>query len=94
MSDYNLPRWQILIDATLAELKGGMPVDRPALEKQWRNHDLKLAMTANGDFATEPHGDFFVLSRVLYKQKRAAGNRRFVSINPSALTQIQQQQPR
>ena len=36
MRDYYLPRWQMFIDATLAELKGGTPVDRPALEKQWR----------------------------------------------------------
>jgi alpha-N-acetylglucosaminidase len=68
MSDYYLPRWQMLIDATLAELKGETPVDRPALEKQWRNHDLKFAMTANGDYATEPHGDFFAFSRALYKK--------------------------
>ena len=68
MSDYYLPRWQMLIEATLAELKGGMPVDRPALEKQWRGHDLKFAMTANGHYATKPHGDFFALSRALYKK--------------------------
>jgi alpha-N-acetylglucosaminidase len=68
MSDYYLPRWQMLIDATLAELKGETPVDRPALEKQWRNHDLKFAMTANGDYTTEPHGDFFAFSRALYKK--------------------------
>ncbi len=68
MRDYYLPRWQILIDATLVELKGGAPVDRPALEKQWRNHDLKFATTANGDYATRPHGNFFALSRALYKK--------------------------
>lgn len=68
MSDYYLPRWQMLIDATLAELKGETPVDRPALEKQWRNYDLKFAMTANGDYATKPQGDFFAFSRALYKK--------------------------
>ena len=68
MRDYYLPRWQILIDATLVELKGGAPVDRPALEQQWRTHDLKFATTANGDYATRPHGNFFALSRALYKK--------------------------
>jgi hypothetical protein len=68
MRDYYLPRWQLLIDATLAELKGGKPVDRRALEKQWRAHDLKFATSANGDYATKPHGDFFALSRALYKK--------------------------
>lgn len=68
MRDYYLPRWQMLIDATLAELKGGKPVDRPALEKQWRNHDLKFATTANGDYATKPRGDFFAMSCALYKK--------------------------
>ncbi len=67
MRDYYLPRWQMFIDATLAELKGGTLVDRPALEKQWRNHDLEFATTA-GDYATKPHGDFFASSRALYKK--------------------------
>lgn len=68
LSDYYLPRWQMLIDATLAELMDGNPMDRPALEKQWRNHDLKFAMTANGDYSVKPHGDYFALSRALYKK--------------------------
>ena len=68
MRDYYLPRWQRFIDATLAELKGGIPVDRPALEKQWRSHDLEFATTAGGDYATRPHGNFFALSRALYKK--------------------------
>ncbi len=68
MRDYYLPRWQMFIDATLAELKEGKPVDRPALERQWREHDLKFVTTANGHFATVPHGDYFALSRALYKK--------------------------
>jgi hypothetical protein len=68
MNDYYLPRWQMLIDATLAELKGGPPVNRTALEKQWRDHDLKFATTADGDYATKPRGDFFIMSRALYKK--------------------------
>jgi len=83
--DYYLPRWQMFIDATLAELKDGTPVDRPALEKQWRDHDLKFATTANGDYATKPHGDFFALSRALYKKyaPRATGGPMSKPINSS-----------
>ena len=68
MRDYYLPRWQGLIDATLAELKGGKPVDRQALEQQWREHDLKFATTTRGHYAVTPHGDFFTMSRALYKK--------------------------
>ena len=68
MRDYYLPRWQLLIDATLVELKGGKPVDRQALEKQWREHDLEFAMTAGGHYTTRPSGDFFVMSRELFKK--------------------------
>jgi alpha-N-acetylglucosaminidase len=68
MNDYYLPRWQLLIDATLAELKGGKPVDRQALQKQWREHDLNFARTANGHYAAKPHGDFFGMSRKLFKK--------------------------
>jgi alpha-N-acetylglucosaminidase len=74
MRDYYLPRWQIFIDAVLAELNGGKPVDRTALEKQWREHDLKFAMTANGDYASAPHGDYFALSRELYKKYAPLAN--------------------
>jgi alpha-N-acetylglucosaminidase len=68
MGDYYLPRWQLLIDATLAELKGGKPVDRKALEKQWREHDLKFATTVRGHYAAKPHGNFFEMSRKLFKK--------------------------
>lgn len=68
LRDYYLPRWQMLIDATLTELKGGAAVDRPALEKRWREHDWKFAATAGGDYATEPHGDFYSMSRDLFRQ--------------------------
>ncbi|HTY87691.1 MAG TPA: alpha-N-acetylglucosaminidase [Candidatus Acidoferrum sp.] len=76
MRDYYLPRWQMLIDATLAELNQGKPVDRPALEKQWREHDLEFARTADGEYATAPHGDYFTLSHALYKKyaSQAAGD--------------------
>ena len=68
MRDYYLPRWQMLIDATLAELKGGKPVDRQVLGKEWREHDLKFATTAGGHYAALPHGDFFAMSRNLFKK--------------------------
>jgi len=68
LPDYYLPRWQMLIDATLVELEGGKPVDPGALKKKWREHDLKFATTAGGHYATKPHGDFFALSRELYKK--------------------------
>ena len=75
MRDYYLPRWQVLIDATLAELKGGKPVDRQALEQQWREHDLKFATTTRGHYAVTPHGDFFAMSRALYKKYAPGGAR-------------------
>jgi len=68
LRDYYLPRWQMLIDATLTELKGGPPADRQALEKQWREHDLQFARTAGGDYATEPQGNLFALSLGLYNK--------------------------
>lgn len=58
MSDYYLPRWQILIDAALIELQGGKSVDRSVLEKQWRAHDLNFATTTGGHYATKPAGVF------------------------------------
>ncbi len=68
MRDYYLPRWQLLIDATLAELNGGKPVDRQELQRQWRDHDLRFASSAGGNYATKPHGDLFSASRALFKK--------------------------
>ncbi|HEX7569558.1 MAG TPA: alpha-N-acetylglucosaminidase C-terminal domain-containing protein, partial [Verrucomicrobiae bacterium] len=68
MSDYYLPRWQLLIDATLAELNGGKPMDRSVLEKQWRAHDASFATTAGGHYAAKPAGDFFTMSRELFNK--------------------------
>src|SRR5690242_6099254 len=56
MRDYYLPRWQLLIDATLSELKGGKPVNRMALEKQWREHDLQFAATTGGHYSAKATG--------------------------------------
>ena len=84
MSDYYLPRWQMFIDATLAELKGGMPVDRPALEKQWREHDLKFATTAGGDYATQAARRLFRSEPRALQKIRAAGNQWFVFASPLA----------
>ncbi len=70
--DYYLPRWQMLIDATLAALKDGKPVDREALEKQWREHDLKFAASAGGRYAAKPRGDYFKMSRALFKKYASA----------------------
>ena len=63
-----LPRWKLLIDATLLELKTGKPVDRAALTKQWRAHELKFARTAAGKYAKIPQGDFFSMSANLFKK--------------------------
>lgn len=68
MTDYYLPRWQMFIDATQAELDGGKPVDHAALEQQWRAHDVKFATSAGGHYAAKPHGDFYAMSRDLYKK--------------------------
>ena len=84
MRDYYLPRWQMFIDAKLSELKGGPPVDRQALEKQWRDHDLKFATTAGGHYATKRYGDFFAMSRALYKKYAPLAASGQVP-NPSAL---------
>lgn len=68
MRDYYLPRWQLLIDATLSELRGGKPVDRPALQKLWHDHDWKFASSVGPHYTAEPHGDAFSMSRALYKK--------------------------
>jgi alpha-N-acetylglucosaminidase len=68
MRDYYLPRWQMLIDATLAALKDGKPVNREALEKQWREHDLKFAADGGAHYAAKPRGDFYDMSRKLFKK--------------------------
>jgi alpha-N-acetylglucosaminidase len=68
MRDYYLPRWQMLIEATLAELKGGKSVDRAELEKSWREHERKFAGTAADNYAYQPGGDYFALSRALFKK--------------------------
>jgi alpha-N-acetylglucosaminidase len=71
LRDYYLPRWQILIDATLAELKGGKPVDRAALEKQWHDHNWRFATAADGSYSTNPSGDCFAMSRALFEKYAA-----------------------
>ena len=68
MRDYYLPRWQMLIDATLVELRGGKPVDRAELEKQWHGHNWSFATTAGGSYDVKPSGDYFVKSRALFKK--------------------------
>ena len=68
MRDYYLPRWQILIDATLAEMKGVKTVDRAALEKKWRGLEKQFADTAVSNYAHQPSGDYFALSRRLFKK--------------------------
>ena len=68
MRDYYLPRWQSLIEATLAELKGGRTVDRTVLERKWRAHEKHFADTAAGSYAHRPNGDCFALSRALFKK--------------------------
>jgi alpha-N-acetylglucosaminidase len=67
MRDYYLPRWQILVEATLAELKGGKSVDRAALEKKWREHEKTFAITTGSLYARQP-GDSFAMSRKLFRK--------------------------
>jgi alpha-N-acetylglucosaminidase len=71
MRDYYLPRWQLLIDATLAELRTGVPVDPKALEKEYRAHDQEFAATAGGSYAAKPEGDALTMSRALFDQYAA-----------------------
>jgi alpha-N-acetylglucosaminidase len=68
MRDYYLPRWQMLIEATLAELRGGKAVDRAVLEKTWREHEKQFATTTSGNYARQPSGNYFAMSRALYKK--------------------------
>jgi hypothetical protein len=58
----------MLIDATLVELRGGKPVDRAELEKQWHGHNWSFATTAGGSYDVKPSGDYFVKSRALFKK--------------------------
>jgi hypothetical protein len=50
------------------EQKGGKPVDRHALQKLWRDHDLQFASSVGGHYAAKPHGDSFSMSGALYKK--------------------------
>jgi alpha-N-acetylglucosaminidase len=68
MGDYYLPRWRMLIDATLAELKEGKIIDRVALERKWREHEKQFADASAGNYTLQPSGDSFVFSRALFKK--------------------------
>jgi hypothetical protein len=58
----------MLVDAVLVELQGGKTVDRIALEKKWREHEKQFANAANHNFAGQPAGNYFALSRELFKK--------------------------
>jgi alpha-N-acetylglucosaminidase len=66
--DYYLPRWQMLIDAATAELKGGAKIDTAALKKQYRDHDWAFASGSGGTYADQPHGDCFAMSKALFEK--------------------------
>jgi len=66
--DYYLPRWRSFLAATLRELKWGKPVDRGALEKQWRDMETKFARSTGGHYADSPSGDYFQMSSDLFKK--------------------------
>jgi alpha-N-acetylglucosaminidase len=68
ISDYYLPRWQMLIDATLIELKGGKAVDRATLEARWREHEKRFVASAGGNYPRQSIGDCFAISRALYQK--------------------------
>ncbi len=68
MRDYYLPRWQLLINATLEDLKREKPVNRKELEQEWRNHDTNFVMNAGDDYLTRPKGDFFSMSAELFNK--------------------------
>jgi len=71
MRDYYLPRWQMLIEATLNELRHGQAVDRAVLEKKWRKHEKQFATTTSGNYASQPSGNYFAMSRELYRKYSA-----------------------
>jgi alpha-N-acetylglucosaminidase len=64
--DYYLPRWQMLIDAATAELKGGPKIDSAELKKQYRDHDWAFATGSGGNYPDQPHGDCFAMSKALF----------------------------
>jgi len=66
--DYYLPRWQMLIDAAAAELKGGPKIDSAALEKQFRDHDWAFASGSGSTCPNQAHGDCFAMSKALFGQ--------------------------
>jgi len=68
MADYYLPRWQILIDATLAEMKTGVPVNIDDLHARYRAHDLQFAGTTGGNYPEKPLEDPVAMSRALYSK--------------------------
>lgn len=68
LRDYYLPRWQLLIEATVSELENGKAVDRSALERKWREHERNFAENAATRYPSEPSGDCFALSRALFRK--------------------------
>ncbi len=68
MGDYYLPRWQIFLDAILTELKGVKAVDRKALEKRWRDHEMRFVKSVTDSYAHKPDGDCYSMSLALYKK--------------------------
>lgn len=66
MSDYYLPRWQILIDAIKEELKSGKTMDEAAVAKQYRDHDQRFANSSDANYPVKPCGNFYRLSSELY----------------------------
>ena len=69
--DYYLPRWQILIDSTLAELKDRKRVDRAALEKQWNDRNWEFVTATDGNYSDSPNGNYFAMSRALFEKYAA-----------------------
>jgi alpha-N-acetylglucosaminidase len=66
MRDYYLPRWQMLIDASTVELKGGPKINPAALKKQYEDHNWAFARGVGGNYSVQPHGDIFAMSRSLF----------------------------
>ena len=75
MRDYYLPRWQLLIDAKLAELQGGKPIDRTELEKQWHDQNWKFANGTGGNYRAKPSSDYFAMSGALFKKYAAQASK-------------------